>query len=80
MAEPTLLQIYARNLHHQAFKKGWNRQRLAEKLGVSNHVVTRILKGSGRAIDVETFERACLVFRCTPNELLVQQLDLDYDS
>lgn len=75
-----LLTVYARNVEHHVFKRGWTAAQLARKLGVSLHTVNRVRFSRGRYLDPELFEALLDVFHCEPNDLLLPQDGLDYPS
>lgn len=75
---PFLLHVYARNLEHQAFKRGWSSALVAQKLGVTMNTYNRIRFAQGRYIDPEVFEACLKLFECSPNDLLIPQPDIEY--
>jgi DNA-binding Xre family transcriptional regulator len=79
MTQPTLLEIYARNVEYQTFKRGWSRIRLATELGVSPYVLSRLHQAQGRFIDADLFHSLIQVFDCFPNDLLLPHPELEYN-
>lgn len=77
--EPPLLHVYARNVQHCAFKRGWSSTKLASELGVSLNTINRIRFGRSRYIDPEVFVALLKLFGCTPNDLLLPQPGIDYE-
>ena len=76
--QPPILHVYARNVEHFAFKRGWSHSQLAIRLGVTPYALNRVRYGRGRWIDPEIFTAALVLFDCTPNDLLLPQPDIDY--
>lgn len=77
---PSLLAIYARNVEHWAFKRGWSSTRLAAELNVTPSALNRVRFNRGRYIDPELFTALLDLFSCEPNDLLLPQPGLDYTS
>jgi DNA-binding Xre family transcriptional regulator len=75
---PSLLHIYARNVEHCAFKRGWPAGRLASELGVTMNSLNRIRFARSRYIDPEVFSALIELFECEPNDLLMPQPGIDY--
>lgn len=75
----SLLTIYSRNVDYLAFKRGWSRSTLAQKLGVSSYVVGRLHRAEGRFIDADLLEALLNVFDCFPNDLLIPYPEIEYD-
>jgi DNA-binding Xre family transcriptional regulator len=73
-----ILPIYARNIELQAFKKGWSANRLALEIGTSVPTLNRVRFCRSKYIDPELFQDLLRVFKCTPNDLLLPQPDIDY--
>jgi transcriptional regulator with XRE-family HTH domain len=78
--QPPLLLVYARNVEHCAFKRGWSASRLASELGVSLNSLNRIRFVRSRYLDPEILEALLEIFGCEPNALLLPQPDIDYSS
>jgi transcriptional regulator with XRE-family HTH domain len=76
--QPPLLHVYARNVEHCAFKRGWSMAKLAHELGVSHNTLNRIRFGRSRYLDPEVFTALLELFGCEPNELLLPQPGIDY--
>lgn len=76
--QPPLLRVYARNVEHLAFKRGWSATRLATELGVTMNTLNRIRFARSRYIDPEVFTALIEVFGCEPNDLLLAQPGFDY--
>jgi DNA-binding Xre family transcriptional regulator len=76
--QPPLLHIYARNVQHLAFKRGWSHSRLATELGVTLNTLNRVRFARGRYIDPEVFVALLDLFGCDPNDLLSPQPGIDY--
>lgn len=76
--QPSILTVYARNVEHQAFRRGWTSTQLARKLNVTPNSLNRVRFGRARYIDPELFEALLQLFRCEPNDLLLPQNGLDY--
>jgi DNA-binding Xre family transcriptional regulator len=76
--QPPLLHVYARNVEHCAFKRGWSTPRLATELGVSLNTLNRIRFGRSRYLDPEVFTALLELFGCEPNDLLLPQPGIDY--
>ena len=76
--QPPLLHVYARNVEHCAFKRGWSTPRLATELGVSLNTLNRIRFGRSRYLDPEVFIALLELFGCEPNDLLLPQPGIDY--
>jgi transcriptional regulator with XRE-family HTH domain len=76
--QPPLLHVYARNVEHCAFKRGWSTAKLAHELGVSLNTLNRIRFGRSRYLDPEVFIALLELFGCTPNDLLLPQSGIDY--
>jgi DNA-binding Xre family transcriptional regulator len=79
-AHPSLLHIFARNVQHYAFKRGWSSAQLAARLGITPHTMNRIRYGRGRYLDPEIMAEMFLLFQCEPNDLLLPQPGIDYTS
>lgn len=79
-SQPSLVQIYARNVEHHAFMRGWSSPKLAEELGVTLNTLTRIRYARSRYIDPDVFSALLRVFGCTPNDLLLPFPGIDYSS
>jgi DNA-binding Xre family transcriptional regulator len=78
--QPSLLHVYARNVEHCAFKRGWPTSRLALELGVSLNTLNRIRFSRSRYLDPDVFVALLELFGCEPNDLLLPQPDIDYSS
>lgn len=78
--KPPLLRVYARNVQLCAFKRGWSNNRLATELGVSLNTVNRVRFGRSRYLDPEVLEALLKAFDCEPNDLLLPQPGIDYES
>ena len=76
--QPPLLHVYARNVEHCAFKRGWSTPRLATELGVTLNTLNRIRFGRSRYLDPEVFTALLELFGCEPNNLLLPQPGIDY--
>lgn len=76
--QPPLLHVYARNVQHLAFKRGWSAPRLARELGVTMNTLNRIRFARSRYIDPEVFIALLAVFECEPNDLFLPQPGIDY--
>ena len=76
--QPPLLHVYARNVEHCAFKRGWSHAYLATRLGVTAHTLNRIRYGRGRYLDPEVLAAMFELFECEPNDLLLPQPGIDY--
>ena len=76
---PPLLCVYARNVEHCAFKRGWTPTRLAHELGVTLNTLNRIRFGRSRYLDPEVFVALLEIFGCEPNDLLNPQPGIDYE-
>jgi DNA-binding Xre family transcriptional regulator len=76
--QPPLLHVYARNVEHCAFKRGWSTPRLATELGVTLNTLNRIRFGRSRYLDPEVFTALLELFGCEPNDLLLPQPGIDY--
>lgn len=76
--KPSLVTIYARNVEHCAFKRGWQAPVLANKLGVTLNTLNRIRFARSRYLDPEVFVALLEVFECEPNDLLLPQPGIDY--
>lgn len=79
-SQPSLIQIYARNVEHHAFMRGWPPPKLATELGVTHNTLTRIRFARSRYIDPDVFSELLRVFGCTPNDLLLPFPGIDYSS
>lgn len=75
---PPLLHVYARNVEHCAFKRGWTASRLARELGVTMNSLNRIRFARSRYLDPEVFTALIDLFGCEPNDLLMPQPGIDY--
>jgi hypothetical protein len=78
--QPSLLHVYARNVEHCAFKRGWPTQKLAHELGITLNTLNRIRFGRSRYLDPEVFTALIELFACEPNDLLLPQPGIDYFS
>ena len=76
---PPLLCVYARNVEHCAFKRGWTPTRLATELGVTLNTLNRIRFARSRYLDPEVFVALLEIFGYEPNDLLNPQPGIDYD-
>lgn len=76
--QPPLLHVYARNVQHLAFKRGWSHGRLATELGITVNTLNRIRFARSRYIDPDVFTSLVEVFSCEPNDLLLPQPGIDY--
>lgn len=76
--QPPLLHVYARNVEHCAFKRGWPPAKLAHELGVTLNTLNRIRFGRSRYLDPEVFIALLELFACEPNDLLLPQPGIDY--
>lgn len=76
--QPPLLHVYARNVEHCAFKRGWSHAKLAHELGVTLNTLNRIRFGRSRYLDPEVFVALLELFACEPNDLLLPQPGIDY--
>ena len=75
--KPSLIQIYARNVDHCAFKRGWQAPKLATELGVTLNTLNRIRFARSRYLDPEVFSALLELFECEPNDLLQPQPGID---
>lgn len=75
---PPLLTVYARNVAHFAFKRGWSNSRLATELGITLNTLNRIRCVRSRYLDPEVFMALLDLFGCEPNDLLLPQPGIDY--
>lgn len=78
--KPPLVHVYARNVDHRLFMRGWLPPRLAAELGVTINTVNRLRCGRSRFIDPEVFTCLLELFDCEPNDLLLPQPGLDYST
>jgi len=76
--KPSLVTIYARNVEHCAFKRGWSAPKLATELGVTLNTLNRIRFARSRYLDPEVFVALLDIFECEPNDLLLPQPGIDY--
>lgn len=53
--KPSLVHIYARNVEHFAFKRGWQPPKLAHELGITLNTLNRIRFSRSRYLDPEVF-------------------------
>jgi DNA-binding Xre family transcriptional regulator len=77
---PALLNVYARNVEHCAFKRGWSTAKLATELGITLNTLNRIRFGRSRYLDPEVLTALIDLFACEPNDLLLPQPGIDYCS
>lgn len=75
-----LLQVFARNVELLAFKRGLARRDLATRLGVTPHVMHRVLECRNRSIDPELVATLLVFFNCSPNDLFLRHPDVSYPS
>lgn len=78
--KPSLIHIYARNVEHRAFMRGWQAPRLATELGVTLNTVNRLRFGRSRFIDPEVLAGLLELFNCAPDDLLLPQPGIDYST
>lgn len=78
MSQHRLIRVLSRNIEYQLFKRSWTAQRLATELGLDVRTVSRLRNGCFHRIDPEIFQALCDVFRCTPNDLLLEHDELIY--
>lgn len=76
--KPSLVHVYARNVDHRLFMRGWLAPDLARALGVTITTVNRLRLGRARFIDPEVFTQLLELFECAPNDLLLPQPGIDY--
>lgn len=75
-----LLQVFARNVELLAFKRGLARRDLATRLGVTSHVMRRVLECRNHSLDPELVAALLIFFNCTPNDLFLRQPDVSYPN
>lgn len=76
---PSVLQVYARNIEHFAFRRGWSPARLARELSITPHSLNRVRFVRNKYIDPDLFIALMKTFSCEPNDLLLPQPGVDYN-
>ena len=61
------------------FKAGHTSKSLADAMGISPYVISRIRQDRVRFIDPEVLELLLEVLNVYPNQLLMQQVGVNYD-
>jgi DNA-binding Xre family transcriptional regulator len=74
------LRIYARNLEILLVKAGITHVELAKRLGLSANAMNRIRFVRNAYLDPDVLFAFTRVFDCTPNDLLLPQPGVDYDT